>query len=635
MRLVVVLYLISTVSASAADPKYPIASIPPGLKENANVVIRNEEMVFKILSKSRAIFSVKSAYTILNEKGSRYAVAVVPYDKLSKINRFEAAAYDATGKQIKKLKNSEIYDQSAFDGFSLYSDNRLKAANVEQNVYPYTVEFEYEIEYKYLFFIPSYTLLQSENISLEKSSYTLIFPKELEPRYKTQNVSNKVVQQKTSEGLESLHWQFENITPLTFESNGPLREEMVTKISAAPSVFSYEGYEGNMNSWTDFGRWINSLNKGRDVLPNETIEKIKQLTSNLTTTEEKVNAVYTYMQNKTRYVSIQLGIGGHQPFEASVVDNTGYGDCKALSNYTVAMLAAIGVKANYVLIRAGEDEAEMNTDFPSSQFNHVIAAVPNGADTLWLECTSQTNPFGWTGSFTGDRYALMITDEGGKVVRTPSYPADVNTQIRTASVMLDLNGNATAKVKTVYSGLQYENNGLDAVVTRQADDHKKWIQKNTQIPSFDVGKFSFKNIKDKIPSAEVEVEYSLSRLATVNGKRIFLTPNLMNRNTYIPEKLEKRNTDIVIRTPYIDEDVIEYTIPEAIYPEFIPEASIIKSRFGEYESSYKVDQGKIIYSRKVKMNKGEFPADSYNEFLEFYKSINKADHAKIVLLNKT
>lgn len=229
----------------------------------------------------------------------------------------------------------------------------------------------------------------------------------------------------------------------------------------------------------------------------------------------------------------------------------------------------------------------------------------------------------------------MITDQGGKVVRTPAYPAQINTQIRNATVNLELNGNATAKVKTVYAGLQYENNGLDVVVTRQADDHKKWIQSHTQIPSFDVGKFSFKNNKDKIPSAEVEVEYTLNRLATVNGKRIFLTPNLMNRSSYVPEKLEKRKTDIVLRMPYIDEDVIEYTIPEAIYPEFVPEAVNIKSRFGEYESSFKVDQGKLIYSRKIKMNKGQFPADSYNEFLEFYKSINKADNVKVVFVNKT
>jgi len=150
-----------------------------------------------------------------------------------------------------------------------------------------------------------------------------------------------------------------------------------------------------------------------------------------------------------------------------------------------------------------------------------------------------------------------------------------------------------------------------------------------------VGKFSFKNNKNKIPSAEVEVEYTLNRLATVNGKRIFLTPNLMNRMGYIPEKLEKRNTNIVLRTPYLDIDTIEYTIPEIIYPEFVPEPVKIKSRFGEYEASYQLDQGKVIYIRRIKMNKGEFPAESYTEFQEFYKNVNKADQAKIVFVNKT
>jgi transglutaminase-like putative cysteine protease len=635
MRIVFIFCFLVSLGASAADPKYPVMLIPAALKENANVIIRNEEMTFKIISKSKAVFTVKSAYTILNEKGSRYASAVVPYDKLSKINRFEAGAYDAAGKQIKKLKHSEFYDQSAFDGFSLYSDNRIKVADVTQNTYPYTVEFEYEIEYKFLFFIPSYVLLYSEKVAVEKSSYSLLFPKELQPRYQTQNVAVEANRSKTPDGLESIVWSFSNVLPISFETHGPLREALVTRISAAPSTFSYEGYEGNMNSWTEFGTWISSLNKGRDILPAETEQKIKQLTASLKTTEEKVKAVYQYMQNKTRYVSIQLGIGGHQPFEAAVVDNTGYGDCKALSNYTIAMLAAAGVKANYVLIRAGEDEAQMQTDFPSSQFNHAIAAVPNGADTLWLECTSQVNPFGWTGSFTGDRHALMITEQGGKVVKTPAYPAEVNTQKRTALVSLDLAGNATARVNTVYAGLQYENNGLDAVANRQADDHKKWIQNNTQIPSFDIRKFSIENIKEKIPSAKVEVEYTLNRLATVNGKRMFLTPNLMNRHSYIPEKVEQRKSDVVLRTPYIDEDVIEYSIPEAIYPEFVPEAVKLKSRFGEYESSYKVDQGKLIYTRKVRMNKGQFPAASYQEFQEFYKSMNKADNAKVVFVTKT
>ena len=52
---------------------------------------------------------------------------------------------------------------------------------------------------------------------------------------------------------------------------------------------------------------------------------------------EKAKIVYKYMQEKTRYISVQVGIGGFKPMLAKDVDRLGYGDCKALSNYTKAL----------------------------------------------------------------------------------------------------------------------------------------------------------------------------------------------------------------------------------------------------------------------------------------------------------
>ena len=167
------------------------------------------------------------------------------------------------------------------------------------------------------------------------------------------------------------------------------------------------------------------------------------------------------------------------------------------------------------------------------------------------------------------------------------------------------------------------------------DDQKKWIQKYTAIPSFDITSFSMINKKNRVPSATVNMDLNLKRWANVSGKRIFMTPNLMNRSTFLPEKIESRKTILKIQKGYIDLDTIRYHLPEGIYPEFLPEPAKIKSRFGEYEATFTLDQGNLIYIRKLKMNKGEFPPESYKEFSEFYKSINKADNSKIVFLSKT
>jgi transglutaminase-like putative cysteine protease len=628
-------FLFLSLCSIAADGKYPVSNIPEELKSNVNAVVRDYQLTFKIHSKSKASYYVHHVITILNEKSKHYAEEVVSYNKLSKIKDFNGTVYDANGKQIKKLKNSEIFDQSAYDGFSLYSDSRLKIVDLAQGAYPYTVEFEYEVDLKYLFYIPDFVLNSDEKISVEQASYSLQYPENsgLAPRYLVKN-TNVVPQSSTASGYESLTWSFQNILPPKFEPHSS-RENLVIRIIAAPSVFEYDSYSGTMKTWDEFGQWIISLNSGRNILSVATKQKIKQITDPLKSREEKVKAVYEYLQNKTRYVSIQLGIGGYQPFEASVVDETGYGDCKALSNYTVSLLESVGIKAHYVLIEAGENPSEFDEDFPSTQFNHAIVAVPNGADTLWLECTSQTNPFGYQGTFTGDRKALLITDRGAKVVNTTKYSADQNLQSRKGIVVVETSGDARATIETTYNGIQYENDNLHLRLANQYDEQRKWIQNNTDIPSFDINTFSMSDQKSKIPSAKVSLDLSLKRYATVNGKRTFLTPNLMNRSTYIPEKIDNRKTKVVRKMAYTDIDTIRYQMPEGVYPEFIPAAVKLSNRFGEYEATFKVDQGALLYVRKVKMNKGEFPVESYQELLDFYKGINKADNTKMVFMSKT
>ncbi len=617
----------------AAEVKYSVASIPKELKENVNVVVREDHMKFRIIEKNRAIHHVLYVVTILNEKGKDFSGYSVGYDKLTKITDFNGAVYDSEGKQIRKLKSKEINDRASFDGFTLFSDDRIKWIDLSQSTYPYTVEIEYEVEYKFLYYIPS-SWWGRENVSYEHASYELSYPPHLAPRYRLFNSNVRPIKKQTEPGIETLVWIFENIKSISREAFDPQATEVIPHIIAAPTEFEFEGYAGRMDSWEHFGQWILSLNQGRDILPEETKLKVRSITTGLKTNEEKVKALYIYLQEKTRYVGIQLGIGGYQPFEATVVDKNGYGDCKALSNYMVALLKQAGISSNYVLIKAG-DEKSMEIDFPSTQFNHAIVAVPNGKDTIWLECTSQTKPFGYMGNFTGDRFALMITDDGGKVVRTPAYKTEQNKQYRKSHVDLATTGNAKASVATFYSGLQYENDGLDFILTGQHDDQKKWLQENIGIPSFEVSSFSMINVKDKIPSATVKVDLILNRYASVSGKRLFMTPNLMNRSTYIPPQNSTRKNPVVRKNSFIDIDSINYQVPEEIYPEFLPQPVKISNRFGEYEATFQFDQGKLLYIRKLKMVPGKFPAESYSELIEFYKTINKMDNLKIVFLNKT
>jgi transglutaminase-like putative cysteine protease len=623
-----------TMAMAHPDVHYPVSEIPEELKADVNAVIRDNQITFSIHSKSKASLQARFVVTILNGNGSSFATLTLGYDRLTRISSLNAVAYDAGGNVIRRLKPGDINDFAAFDGFSLYSDDRLKSVNMKQSNYPYTVEFAYEIDYKYLYGIPGFVISNDER-SLQHATYQLIFPSDLAPRYRVQNWTSDPIKEKLKDGSEKITWTFENIRPIALEPHGPLEAELTPRIMAAPTVFEYDGYLGDMSSWKEYGKWQIQLNKDRDVLPEPLKAKVKELTSNLSTVEEKARVLYSYLQSKTRYVNIAEGIGGLQPFPATTVEEKGYGDCKALSNYMVSILKEAGIKGYYTKIRAGDDEPEIIREFPSHQTNHIIVAVPNGKDTLWMECTSQTTAFGYMGTFTGDRTAIMVTEEGGKLVRTPAYSTEQNRQYRTADVSIDATGAARAKVRTIYTGTQTENGGLSGVQDSKYEEQKKWVQSNIDIPNFNIGSFSIVGIKSRIPTTVVRLNLDLIRYASVSGKRLFVTPNLMNRNTYVPEKVADRKTEVVRRNGYIDLDTINVVLPEALYPEFIPPGVKLNSRFGEFEATYAFEEGKIVYIRKLKMLKGRFPKESYNEFIDFMKGVNKSDNIKLVLLNKT
>lgn len=620
--------------AFATDPKYPVSAIAPELLVNVNAVYRENTSTFTILARDRASHHIHQVVTILNGKAKHYASEAVGYDKLRKIRSLTATVYDQEGKLIKRLKDKDIEDHSAV-GDGLFSDDRYKYFDLSQGTYPYTIEIEYEVDFKYLFHIPAFAVLNDEKLSCEKASFTLKYPQALKPRVRLTNVADQNPEQVNADGSLSKNWSFQNVLPIKMEAHGPSFRDLIPFIIAAPTDFEYENYVGQMGTWDDYGRWISSLNKGRNVLPQTTKDKVLRLTKDLSTREQKVKVLYEYLQNKTRYVSIQLGIGGYQPFEAQVVDQNGYGDCKALSNYMMALLDAASIPSHYALVNSGYAAYPLQEDFPSSQFDHVLVAVPNGKDTLWLECTSQTNPFGYQGFHTGDRKALLITDTGAKLVKTKHYTAEENTQRRSADVFIDVNGDGTAKVKTTYAGLQYEAEGVSDVLSGQGDEQKKWINENTRIPTFDLLKSKFEEHKNIVPSAVVELELGLRRYCTVSGKRLFLVPNLMNRSSFIPEKIENRKTKIVRNFSYTDIDTINYHVPENLYPEVLPEPVKVTSRFGEYEAFCKLDAGSVVYVRKLKIFKGEFPPESYQDYVEFFRKINRADNTKIVFLSKT
>jgi hypothetical protein len=240
-------------------------------------------------------------------------------------------------------------------------------------------------------------------------------------------------------------WEIRNLPVLPKEPFAVTEDLYDPFMLVGPTNFELQGYTGDMSDWNNYGKFYVSLQKGRDVLPDDVKQQVHSLTDQISDPVKKISVLYDYLQKNTHYVLIEFGIGGLQTYEASYVAKNKYGDCKALSNFMIALLKEAGIKGHSVIIRGDIEESEFFTDFPSHQFNHVICAVPLQKDTIWLECTDQYLPAGYLGVFTANRYGLFIDDNGGTLVHTPAYLLKYNTSIRKLSAVMDLDGNLQIK----------------------------------------------------------------------------------------------------------------------------------------------------------------------------------------------
>jgi len=611
----------------AKEIKYKVADIPKELKENARSVIRNEEIVFELSSISSAVQKVTYAITILNKNGIDDAYFTQYYDKFTHISDIRARVYDENGEQIKRIPADAIIDHSAISGFSIYEDNRVKFIDPKVRTIPFTVEYSYEISYHGLM---SYPIWNPTNysIAIEKSSFKVLVPKDSELRYLEKNVPSKVVLT-SDEKNKIYYWELTNFKALQHEPYSYNLSDYYPTVITAPTDFEINNYKGNFASWENFGNWIYILNENKNNLTEETKKLLNNLTANIDNDFKKIKKIYEYMQGKTRYVSIQIGIGGWQPFDASTVDRLSYGDCKALTNYMMSMLQAVGIKSYYCLVEAGKSSPDMIKEFPHNQFNHAFLCVPMKNDTLWLECTSQRVPCGYIGDFTDDRDVLLVDKDNSKIVHTKAYSAEDNKETRTSRVKLDNTG-GSATVFTVYKGTSYDR--MLQILLLDNTDTKRKVTEKISLPSFQLKNYAFKENKQIIPSIEETLNLSFENYGTIMGSRMFVPLNFMSRSDNMPERIRSRKTDVYIRRPYTEVDTVIYELPFLYKIESIPNPINIKSQFGNYTAQAELNSNKLVYIRTLKINKGKYPPAAYTDFLDFLEKVLTADNIKCSLI---
>lgn len=616
--------------SSAQKVEYTFASISDSLKENASAVVRLDQMDITILSQRSMNIKTQRVVTVLNENGLSDIGAYQHYDKSGGVKNIEAIIYDISGKEIKKIKRKDFKDQSAVSGSTLFSDNRILYLDYTPISYPFTVVYTSESETSNTAFIPRWYFLSDYNLSVEKCVLNVSFPNDLGFKKKEFAFSGFNIK-KTIDTDTKLSYVALNILARKVEDYSPSTDDLFPKVMMGLEKFHLEGVDGNATTWEAFGKWYGEkILTGTTTLPEETKVKIKALVGDEKDPIKKAKIIYDYVQKKSRYVNIAVGIGGWKPMLASDVERLGYGDCKALSNYTRALLEVVDVPSYNTILYGNRYKSDIQSDFVSMQGNHMILAIPHGNHYTWLECTSQDDPFGYQGTFTDDRDVLIIKPEGGEIVRTKVYEDVGNTQKDKGSYTIDENGHFSGSVIITSEGSQYSSKSrIETMLPTEKESHYKDYWSN--INNLKLGKITFTNNKENIQFTE-DVQISAINYAAISGNKMIFTVDAFNQSSGNVKRIRNRKNPFEIQRGYLDSDEIEINLPTGFTIEFLPSNFDLKGKFGEYKTEItKKENNKLIYKRTMFLNKGKYSNKEYDEYRLFMEQVSKNDNAKIIL----
>jgi transglutaminase-like putative cysteine protease len=623
--LVFILVSFGNLSAMAQSEIFSLAAVPEAIKHKASVITHLENIDIKVESTDKLILNVHKIFTVVNEEGKNALLFNEYSSKNISLEEAEIKVYDAKGKTIERHKKKDMATVAVGEG--LIEDGYVTYYNISTSSYPVTIEINYQQKLRSTLFIPDYRFISSEE-GIVESNYTARVPADIGFRYK--NINTSIKPEISQEGSYKVYkWRVKDLAPLEYEEGAVSGKTKYPHIAIAADNFSYYGFPGNLSSWKSFGAWLNNLYAGLDALSPERQQFFAKLVSDAPDNKEKVRRIYNYLQQNFRYVSIQLGIGGFKPFSAEFTDQKKYGDCKALSNYMKAALKSVGIKSYVAIINAEYNGAPVDPDFPSNKFNHVILCVPGQKDSIWLECTSNTNDFGKLGTFTENRNALLVTEEGGVLVPTPKSSSSAN--ILSTVTRINMQNDLSAEMETIFKSEGEYKEMMADILKENKDKQKETLVYYLGFRQPD----DFEFIKDESsPAFNTKLKMILGKMPEFNaGSKMFINPRIYKISQSKLPKSENRKLDFYFRFPFEKYDTTILKLPAEFTHDVLPADKELKCDYAFYKTKYwyNKEENSVYAATSFILKQHKIPAASYASVKTYFDNVLLDDAQRMVV----
>jgi transglutaminase-like putative cysteine protease len=317
------------------------------------------------------------------------------------------------------------------------------------------------------------------------------------------------------------------------------------------------------------------------------VQLAQSLTAQADDPRTKAQILYDWVRLNIRYVALFLGETAAMPHRVSDILRNRYGDCKDHVALYGAMLAAVGIDSQAVLLNLGPVYTLPDVPgYGASAINHAITWLPSLQ--MYADTTAGGIGFGYLPPGAMDRPVLLVDD--GALARTPATQERGRT-VRLA-IDIDRTGTAGFAYRVEDAGVSAE---LERNVFRRAT-RQRWQQiaadRLRQTGLHGIARLQPGELRATTGPFPMTMQGTLEHFSWPDGTTAL--PALTSLSGGIATQVQAWLAEPARTQPWVCiggdfDETSQITLPDTVRVTDMPQDTSVRDRFFDYESHYVFD----------------------------------------------
>jgi len=550
---------------------------------------------------------------------------VESYDENSRIDLF-----DVYNKK-KREANARVYDRFYESEDLFYHDMRLKSSHLTFPLLGYFYEWKMNKHYKDIKYFTS--LYFTSKYPTKEKTIEIEVPKWLNIEFKEMNFDGYAIEKtvdESSSNYTKYSYTIKDVKGVKQEGAMPGPSYFMPHLLVLPKSHIKLNQETSIFKETgDLYNWYKSLVDLLEEKPEELKALVEKLTADKPTDEDKIKAIYYWVQDHIRYIAYEDGIAGFKPDESQNVYSKKYGDCKGMANLMTEMLKIAGFDAHLTWIGTNRIAYDYSTPNLSVD-NHMICTLNHKGKRYFLDGTQKYNALGANANRIQGRQVLIENGTDYILDRVPLAKSDVNKEIMNISytieddaligkVVNELNGES--KSQFIYGYNNIESDSKDDVL-------KKYLSKNDK--NISISNINTSDLKDREGKTNLEYDIKINNRVSSYDGEIYVDIDYFQEFGGLD--LKERENDYFMSYKYYFDSSISVKIPEGYKIDHQPKDISIEIDDFTITLKYHLDGNKFICEKLFNFKSGKIFKKDFEKYKVFHSKLKDNYNDQLTLI---